>query len=518
MCPSDDSGSSRPTAPHSEAEPSVVGQEAHVSAESSVDAASEVEEPLPWDLGIFDAHCHVTERMGRLAAGGLGRMRTRALITMASRREDQSLVENLASEHPVVDRGSLLSLASADTAAVASADSGGGRPTTKVVPAFGWHPWFSHRLYDDRQAENGNGNATVDASSHYTSILHPTPDPHNKPADAAFLAALPPPYPLSRFLSETRERLRRHPLALVGEIGLDKRFQLPLAYRWDGQVQEQAAGQDNGDDDGSEGARTPGGRGTRRLSPYHVSMKHQLLILRAHLALAAEEGRAVSVHGVQAHGTLYECFRALWRDTVWEREARGVGRRLRRQDRGIPPPVGEDDDDDDEYMADPDGDGNGDGIMEDDDMEMAGSDDADSDVRIITQRSVPQPATRPPFPPRICLHSFSGSPEVVKQWLSRGTPAEVYFSFSAGVNLHSIVSMRNPEESSKKLDDVLRAVRDDRILVESDHHLAGPGIDDALDEMYRRVCAVKGWSLREGVEKVRANFERFVFGGGQQRR
>jgi hypothetical protein len=49
-------------------------------------------------------------------------------------------------------------------------------------------------------------------------------------------------------------------------------------------------------------------------------------------------------------------------------------------------------------------------------------------------------------------------------------------------------------------------------LIESDLHVAGERMDGMLEEMYRKVCEIKGWGLREGTEKIRRNYEEFIFG------
>ena len=53
---------------------------------------------------------------------------------------------------------------------------------------------------------------------------------------------------------------------------------------------------------------------------------------------------------------------------------------------------------------------------------------------------------------------------------------------------------------------------DDRILVESDLHVAGEAMDAALEAMYGKVCEVKGWELEEGIRRIGKNYEEFIFG------
>ena len=94
---------------------------------------------------------------------------------------------------------------------------------------------------------------------------------------------------------------------------------------------------------------------------------------------------------------------------------------------------------------------------------------------------------------------------VARQYLNPAIPAAIFFSFSSCVNLATA-------DGRAKVADVIRAVPDDRILVESDLHAAGDAMDAALEGMYRKVCEVKGWPLRQGVERIARNFEEFIFG------
>ncbi|PHH75352.1 hypothetical protein CDD80_2449 [Ophiocordyceps camponoti-rufipedis] len=380
-------------------------------------------EAFPWHLGIFDAHSHPTDTMATLAAA-LPSMQAAALVIMATRAQDQHLVAQAVDVHA--------------------------RARCRLIPSFGWHPWFSHQLYDDEDPSptfrlpelEDDVEALHQAKKlHYRAVLIPAPE------DDDFIRCLPTPTPLSSCIAETRARLRRHPHALIGEAGLDKAFRIPRP--WDAP---------------SESSRnvglTPGGREGRLLSPHRVRMPHQQVILARQLRLAAAEGRPVSLHGVQAHGLLYQTISASWKG--YERHV--PSRRERRRN-----------------------------------LAEATAYDSEDEIR-----SGPPPVT--PFPPRICLHSYSGSVELLAQWMQPSVPADVFVSLSEAVNLGS------DDDARAKLDPVIRAVPDDRILVESDLHEAGPSMDDALERMYRVVCAVKGWSLDHGVRRIGLNFRHFVFG------
>jgi Tat protein secretion system quality control protein TatD with DNase activity len=379
-------------------------------------------------------------------------MRTRALTIMATRSQDQDLVASTAAQHGIQDRAALGSPATPQTSG-------------RVVPAFGWHPWFSYQLYDDTA-----GDSTPDPSStaqksehktkHYTAVLNPPPD-------ESFIAALPNPLPLSTFLADTRQRVLSAGTALIGEVGLDKAFRLP----WPWSTAEQHS------DHQRDETLTPGGREGRMLSPHHVRMPHQVAVLKAQLRLAGELGVAVSVHGVQAHGVMFDALASLWKG--FEREV--VSRRKQK----LVAKGAEDFSSSEE---------------EDEDEEGYGGERAEDAPRIGGKRYKPKP-----FPPRVCLHSFSGSPQTVQQYLNPAIPVRMYFSFSTVINLSTA-------GGESRFPEVVRACPDDRVLVESDLHCAGEEMDRVLEDISRRVCEIKGWSLEEGLTRIRKNYEEFIFG------
>ncbi|EGR48032.1 uncharacterized protein TRIREDRAFT_63152 [Trichoderma reesei QM6a] len=418
-------------------------------------------DPFPWHLGAYDAHCHPTDTMSSLCPSSFAALRTRVLAIMATRSQDQQLVADVAAEHGIKHANPYSGSSESDSTA----------KSCKVVPAFGWHPWFSYQLYDDTVAnptynykpsstDNDDASAEEDARiNHYRAVLSPTPN------DRSFLSSLPTPTPLSSLLSSTREYLTRFPLALVGEVGLDKGFRLPQQRLPD----DDAYSRDE--------SITPGGREGRLLSPFRVQMQHQQAILKAQLRLAGEMGRAVSVHGVQAHGVLYDTIAACWKG----HEKKVLSRRDKKR---IAPGAEESSDDDDG----------------DEDEASSGNDGSKA-----KKKKKKQNIGGKPFPPRICLHSYSGSADMLRQWFHPAVPSTIYASFSTGVNMGNA-------GGKDKLAAVVRAVPDDRILVESDMHAAGEEAEALLEEMYRFVCEVKGWGLEQGVERIGGNFWRFVYG------
>lgn len=427
----------------------------------------EEEEPFPWHLGVYDAHCHPTDTMASMAQ--VDAMQTRVLTVMATRAEDQELVVAAAAKHGVPSSGS------------------DGRPwerTECIVPCFGWHPWFAHQMYLDGEGDDGDDDDDDDEEKekekekdntamptthkasqpltgeakiqHYQTVLQPTRCPPSEQDRQLFLA-LPDPTPFSSFLAQTRQRLQTHRYALVGEIGLDRAFRIPepwSAHRELWQTRNTSL--------------TLGGRERRPLTPFRCCPRHQRSIFQRQLRLAAAMGRGVSVHGVQAHGMLFEAMQELW-----ARPGYVVSRKRARKKRS------------------------------------GGGCEGDATS---TSTSTPTP-TPTLYPPRICLHSYSGSPSTLKQYLRPDVPARVFASFSTAVNLADGLQRGIGGAASAAWEDLVRTVPDDRLLVESDLDRAGDEVDARLEEMVRRLCAIKGWGLQDGVMRLGRNWRAFVFGG-----
>ncbi|KAL4937197.1 hypothetical protein BDV06DRAFT_78475 [Aspergillus oleicola] len=394
------------------------------------------EHEFPWDIGVFDAHCHPTDTMASIA--DIPRMKATTLTVMSTRADDQDLVfqsaSNLAKD---------TDLKQGDT--------------ERILPCFGWHPWFSHQLIDDTTAnpnsdskeEKENLSEDEVKKAHYSKVLKPPPNDD-------FISSLPPPKSLSQLLSETRSRLQAFPHAPVGEVGLDRAFRLPQPW-----TPEEM--------DSRNGAMTPGSREGRKLSPHQVRPEHQKAVLEAQLRLAGELQRPVSVHSVQAHGGVVEVFKNIWKG----HERKRASRRERKR-RGSHAEA------------------------------HAGSDAEDANVQTTSNGAGAEQEPRPlSFPPRICMHSYSGPPEALSQFLHPSNPSTIYFSFSSVINF---------SHHSDRSVEVIKALPDDRVLIESDLHIAGKEMDDKLEEVTRQICAIRGWELRQGVKQLADNWRRFVFG------
>lgn len=368
-----------------------------------------------WEHGVFDAHCHPTDTMS--SVDDIPKMKIKVLTIMATRREDQDLVVEVARRFPLNQKDELETLSS-----------------TSVVPAFGWHPWFSYQLFDDRIVDE-----KPDAVTHYKNVLSPTPE------DGAFLRALPEPTSLTQFLAETEKRLLEYPVALVGEIGLDRSFRLPEQWGPD-------------EVECRDPSLTPGSRDGRKLSHYKVQPAHQEVVLEAQLRLAAKMKRAVSIHSVQAHGAVHSVLQRLWAG-----HEKLSSRQRKRRASALAAHFTEDRDDE----------------LEDFERPL-------------------------PFPLRICMHSYSGPAEFIREFVHNKAPVDVYFSFSDAINF----SLRSYE----KVAEVIKAVPDSTILVESDLHYAGPDMDHRLGLIIQKVCSIKNWSIEEGIQILGQNWRRFIFG------
>ena len=300
-------------------------------------------------------------------------------------------------------------------------------------------------MFEEAEYDGASSLTPDQKAAHYQAVLNPNSE------DRDFLLTLPDPKPFGDFLGQTKDYLSRYPLALVGEVGLDRSFRIPEAW-----LPEQVGSR--------EAALTPGGREGRKLSPYRVNIEHQRKVLLAQLRVAGEMQRAVSVHGVAAHGVVYETVAETWKGHEKHVSSKREKKRAEAAAKAHAGPW----------------------------------EDEEDDVK---------PAGPKPYPPRVCLHSFSGPAETVKQYIAPSVPCEVFFSFSTTINAWS-------ESGDGKVEAAVRMVPDNRLLMESDLHTAGDRMDGYLEAIVRKICEVKRWELEEGVRRLGANWKNFVFGKG----
>ncbi|KAG1773005.1 hypothetical protein EDD22DRAFT_308366 [Suillus occidentalis] len=178
---------------------------------------------------VVDVHCHPTD--SEIPVKSMDNLPI-IIGAMSTLQADQGLVRDLATAFP-----------------------------DKVVPSFGYHPWFTHWIalasYESKE-------------SHYRHIFKDA-DEHPE-AFQKLLVHLPEPVILRTILDDVRQSLMTFPSAMLGEVGIDKAFRVPYDY-----------------------FTSPGG-----LTPFTIPFEHQLAILEAQLDLAAELGRNVSMHSVKS--------------------------------------------------------------------------------------------------------------------------------------------------------------------------------------------------------------------------
>lgn len=182
---------------------------------------------------LTQAHCHPTEEV------------------RAGRDEDEWIA---AADQVPLDTVCVMSTDAWDQRLVARAAAAW---PGKVVPAFGFHPWCVHTL--------SLAHPPPPAREHYEALLGPEV--------AELVPHLPPPVSLAEALAQLEAYLVAYPHALLGEVGLDRSFRIPVPHT-----------------------------SPRRLSRCQTPLAHQLAVLHAQLALACRYGRNVSMHSVRAAG------------------------------------------------------------------------------------------------------------------------------------------------------------------------------------------------------------------------
>ncbi|CDO73096.1 hypothetical protein BN946_scf185007.g150 [Trametes cinnabarina] len=233
---------------------SAVIQNTPPGASTSLSSAEELQRELdkvPRSVlaHVVDVHCHPTDSEAKMTHHVVAEGLPIRICAMATRRSDQELVAGLARAHP-----------------------------DKVVPCFGYHPWFYHWI---------SLTPAPSKESHYRALFLPSSPPPKPELVAAFerlLPYLPEPIPLSDLLQDVRSRLVQFPGAMLGEVGIDRVCRIPYSRPADPPYANCAD-----HEDGS----------SRELSPFTIPLEHQLAILEAQLALAVELKRNVSLHSVK---------------------------------------------------------------------------------------------------------------------------------------------------------------------------------------------------------------------------
>jgi Tat protein secretion system quality control protein TatD with DNase activity len=199
---------------------------------------------------LIDVHCHPTDAPS-IAASTIESLPC-TLCAMSTQEGDQSKVASLARARP-----------------------------DRVVPAFGYHPWWAHRISLSAPVPDhaAHYRALFLSSSSSPSSPSPPPSAELETAFARLLPTLPPPISLADVLADVRTHLTEFPTAMLGEVGFDRAARIPFA-----------------------GANASDGGSGQTLSPFSTPFAHQLAILEAQLALAVELRRNVSLHSVKASG------------------------------------------------------------------------------------------------------------------------------------------------------------------------------------------------------------------------
>ena len=160
----------------------------------------------------------------------------------------------------------------------------------RIHSLAGHHPWFSHLIsttsdpiskdehYRSLFLPDSVANVTANLiNSEGTNIPPPPPDSLESQF-ATLLAHLPDPRPLSEVLTELRQNLSDFSASMLGEVGLDSVFRVPLDYY----------------------------ASPRHLTTFTVPMAHQVAILEAQIEVAVELGRNISMHSVKCQQTTLE--------------------------------------------------------------------------------------------------------------------------------------------------------------------------------------------------------------------
>lgn len=206
-----------------------------------------------WPL-LNDVHCHPTDdpkpwRDINTLSQKLKDVKIGSICAMSTSVQDQEYVSQLADQLP-----------------------------EKIIPAFGYHPWFVHFISTD---------VNESSKDHYRRLFQAE---KAKDELEELLPGLPDPIPLSLILSTLRTNLERYPKAILGEVGVDRAFRLPKDPKgWTREPDDLANNHTLALRD-------------RPLTNLNTPIQHQLHIIKEQFTIAIELGRSVSLHSVRAGG------------------------------------------------------------------------------------------------------------------------------------------------------------------------------------------------------------------------
>ncbi len=101
---------------------------------------------------------------------------------------------------------------------------------------------------------------------------------------------------------------------------------------------------------------------------------------------------------------------------------------------------------------------------------------------------------------RMCLHSYGGAPGSIKQFLELNGFI-MYVSFSVGINARLT--------PANKLQELIRAVPEDRLLIESDLNTS-KGLDECMMDITKIVAEARHWTIKQVVDITNENYKRFI--------
>lgn len=281
----------------------------------------------------------------------------------------------------------------------------------------GLHPWWSHHI-SFADPDSDSSTQSIDKKSHYAGLfpgcfdnveLQQSMEEDGGPdLMSALYNSFPEPTLFRDYCANTLQPyLEAFPSAMLGEVGLDRSFRIP--------VPTTEAKTDREQD-----------RAAKKFTELKIPVPHQLELLRRQMELAFQLNRNISMHSVQAQGQTVELITKLDKTSQrWK-----------------------------------------------------------------TSRS------------KICLHSYGGSTDTVAM-LSRADRERIYFSFSTTIN-----------GRLERLGELIRAVPDDRLLIESDYNDIRVS-EKRLWEILGVVCHAKGWEREQGAKQLARNWQRFTRQDGE---